>query len=125
MCELLVGCSSRRRRLAEDLFDGIPDLVNLLERGQEVHGARSLPVVELLAVQVHLEPAAVGRGQRNCRIAVVDRGQLGRHTDGHGEIPSDDAVDDFDVYLAFGPGGPPWSFVARDVIRISSTTQSL
>src|SRR6059036_617832 len=76
---------------------------------QKVHGARSLPVVELLAVQVHLEPAAVGRGQRNCRIAVVDRGQLGRHTDGHGEIPSDDAVDDFDVYLAFGHVGPTWS----------------
>ena len=94
--------SRRRRRLGEDLFDRVPDLVDLFERGQEVDGAGLLPVVELLAVEVHFEPAAVGRGKRDRRFAIVDRGQLSRHTDGYGQVPSDDAVDDLDVNFAFG-----------------------
>src|SRR5215470_5767410 len=105
MAALLVG---RRYRHAEDLLDRIADLVDLLQRGQEIDGSRCLAVVELLAVQVHLEPAAVGRGEGDRGFPVVDRGQLSRHTDGYGEIPSDDAVDDLDVALAFGHFGPPW-----------------
>src|SRR5262249_3135132 len=105
MAALLVSC---RDRHAEDLLDRIADLVNLLQRGQEVDGARSLPVVELLAVEVHFEPAAVGRGEGDRRCRIVNRGQLSRHTDGYGEVPSDDAVDDLDVTFAFGHSGPPW-----------------
>src|SRR6516165_6712837 len=100
MAALLVG--RRRRCHAEDLLDRVADLVDLLQRGQEIDGSRRLPVVELLALQVHLEPAAVGRGEGDRRFPVVDRGQLSRHTDGYGEVPSDDAVDDLDVALAFG-----------------------
>src|SRR5215470_12915062 len=105
MTLLLVG---RRYRHAEDLLDRVADLVNLLQRGQEVDGARSFPVIELLAVEVHFEPAAVGRSEGDRGLAVVDRRKLGRHTDGHGEVPSDDAVDDLDVALTFGHFGPPW-----------------
>src|SRR5499425_2170221 len=101
MILLLVG---RRYRHAEYLLDRVADLVDLLQRRQEVDGARSLPVIELLAVEVHFEPAAVGRGEGDRRLAIVDRRELGRHTDGHGEVPSDDAVDDLDVNLAFGHG---------------------
>src|SRR5206468_6784946 len=52
--------------------------------------------------EVHLEPAAIGWGEGDRGVAIVDRRQLGRHTDGHREIPSDDAVDDLDVNFAFG-----------------------
>src|SRR5262249_49489074 len=103
----------RRRRVGEDPLDGLADLVDLLEGGQEVDRAGLLPVVELLAVEVHLEAPAVGGREGDRRLAVVDRGELGRHTDGHWEVPSDDAVDDLDVALAFGHGGPPWSLVPR------------
>src|SRR5262252_6677234 len=107
MTLLLVG---RRYRHAEDLLDRVANLVDLLQRGQEVDSARSLPVIELLAVEVHFEPAAVGRGEGDRRLAIVDRRQLGRHTDGHGEIPSDDAVDDLDVHLPFGHGVLLWNW---------------
>src|SRR5262245_16790123 len=100
--------SRRGGRRREDVLDGVPDLVDLLEGGQEVHRAGLLPVVELLAVEVDLEPAAVGRGEGDRGLPVVDRRQLGRHTDGHGEIPSDDAVDDLDVHLPFGHGVLLW-----------------
>src|SRR5215475_1046803 len=105
MTALLVG--RRCRGHAEDLLDRVADLVDLLQGRQEVDGARSLPVIELLAVEVHFEPAAVGRGEGDCGLPVVDRRKLGRHTDGHGEVPSDDAVDDLDVTLTFGHFGPP------------------
>src|SRR5262245_11951959 len=85
--------------------------MDLLQRRQEVHRARGLAIVELLTVQVDLEPATVRRSERDRGFPVVDRRELGRHTDGHGEIPSDDAVDDLDVALAFGHGGPPWSLL--------------
>jgi len=102
----LVG-RSRRRRAREDLFDRVADLVNLLQRRQEIDGSWGLAVVELLAVEVHFEPAAVGRGEGDRRFPVVDRGQLGRHTDGYGKIPSDDAIDDLDVAFTFGHFGSP------------------
>src|SRR5262249_12038602 len=105
MAALLVSC---RDRHAEDLLDRIADLVNLLQRGQEVDGARSLPVVELLAVEVHFEPAAVGRGEGARRFPIVHRGQLSRPTAGYGVLPSADAVDDPAVPFAFGCSGPPW-----------------
>src|SRR5262245_4952447 len=97
MTELLVGGRCHGRAAA--LLDRVADLVNLLQRGQEVDGARSLTVIELLAVEVHFEPAAVGRGEGDRGLPVVDRRQLGSHTDGHGEVPSDDAVHDLDATL--------------------------
>src|SRR5690348_11493981 len=106
MTALLV--SRRCRCHAEDLLDGIADLVDLLQRRQEIDGARSLAIVELLAIEVHFEPAAVGRGEGDRRFPIVDRGQLSRHTDGYGEVPSDDAVDDLDVTFTFGHCDPPW-----------------
>src|SRR5262245_14296146 len=101
----LVG--RRRGRDAEDLLDRVAALVNLLQREQAVDGVRSLAIIELLAVAVHLAPSAVGRGEGDRGLPVVDRRQLGRHTDGHGEVPSDDAVHDLDVTLTFGHFGPP------------------
>src|SRR5436853_154960 len=87
--------NSRRCRLrpGEDLLDRVADLVDLLQCWQEIDGSRRLPVVELLAVEVHFEPAAVGRGEGDRRFPIVDRGKLGRHTDGHRQVPSNDAVD--------------------------------
>src|SRR6266542_646438 len=90
------------RRLGEDLTDRVADLVDLPEGGQEVHGPRLLAVVELLAVHVHLEPALLGRGQRDRGLTIVHGAQLGRHTDGYGEVPSVDAVDDLDVDSCVG-----------------------
>src|SRR5881296_998115 len=100
MTALLVG--RRRRRHAEYFLDRVADLVDLLQRRQEIDGSRSLAVIELLAVEVHFEPAAVGRGEGDRGFPIVDRGQLSRHTDGYGEVPSDDAVHDLDVNFAFG-----------------------
>src|SRR5262249_54792875 len=57
--EVSVG-GGGRRRLREDLLDGVPDLVDLLERGQEIHGSRFLAIVELPAVEVDFEAATVG-----------------------------------------------------------------
>src|SRR5262249_27307772 len=115
------GC---RRRLTEYLANRLSYLVNLSERGEEVHGAGLLAVVHLLAVEIHFESAAVRRRERDSSFAVVDRGELGRHTDGHGEIPSDDAVDDLDVTLALGHVIPPWRFGADHVIDNLSVMQS-
>src|ERR1700694_3969215 len=98
-----VGCG--RRRLAELLADGVADLVDLAERGQEVDRARFLAVVHLLAVHVHFEDPFVGGGEGDAGFAVVRRGQLSRHTDGYGEVPSRDAVDDLVLDLAFAHGG--------------------
>src|SRR5438034_2637965 len=65
---------SRCRLVREQLFDAVADLVDLLERRQEVHRARLLPVVHLLAVQVDLERPLPGGRKRDSRLAVVDRG---------------------------------------------------
>src|SRR6266576_3102428 len=105
---LVLGRGRRRRQRGELFLDGVADLVDLAERRQEVDRARLFPVVELLAVEVHFEPAAVGRGEGDRRFPVVHRGQLSRHTGGYGKVPSDDAVDDLDVTFAFGHFGPPW-----------------
>ena len=86
----------------KDLLDRVPDFVDLFQRGQEVDGSWLLPIVEFLAVEVHFEPATVGWGEGDRRFSVVDRRQLGRHTDGNGQVPVDDAVDDLDVNFAFG-----------------------
>src|ERR1700675_5001222 len=107
MGALLATPSGRGWRRGEYVFDRVPDLVDLFERGQEIHGPRLLPVVELLAVEAHFEPAAVGGSPRDCRAPIVDRGDLSRHTDGNGEVTSDDAVDDLDVNSTFGHGSPP------------------
>src|SRR4026208_966010 len=123
MIALLATPSGGSGRRGEYFLDGVPDLVDLLERGQEVHGPGLLPVVELLAVEVHFDAAAVGGGHRDCRFAIVDRGELSRHTDGNGEVTSDDAVDDLDVDFTFGHGSPPWRFGVPHVSGILSTTQ--
>src|SRR5256884_2290006 len=101
MRALLVGGRCRLRP-GEDLFDRVADLVDLLQCRQEIDGSRRLPVVELLAVEVRFEPAAIGWGEGDRRFPIVDRGKLGRHTDGHRQIPSNDAVNDLDVNFAFG-----------------------
>ena len=101
-----VGCGGRRL-LGEELADGLADLVDLLERGQEVDGVRLLAVVNLLAVQEDLKRAFTGGGEGDAGFAVVDRRELGRHTDGHREVPSRHAVDDLDLDLAFAHGDPP------------------
>src|SRR5437899_2247928 len=101
MRALLVGGWCRLRP-GEDLLDRVADLVDLLQCWQEIDGSRRLPVVELLAVEVYFEPDAVGRGEGDRRFPIVDRGKLGRHTDGHRQVPSNDAVDDLDVNFAFG-----------------------
>jgi len=82
--------------------------MDLLQRRQEIDGSRGLAVVQLLAVEVHFEPAAIGRGEGDRCFSVVDGGQLSHHTEGDGQIPSDDAVDDLDVAFTFGHFGPPW-----------------
>src|SRR5262249_12801862 len=60
-----ISVSRPGRRLGEDLCDRVPDLVDLPERGQEVDGSRLLAVIELLAVDVHLEPTLLGRRERD------------------------------------------------------------
>src|SRR5688572_6333973 len=97
----------RHRLLGEDLANALADLVDLLQRGQEVDSARLLAVVHLLAVQVDFEDAFAGGGQGHCGFAVVDRGELSRHTDGYGEVTSGNAVDDLDADFAFAHVGPP------------------
>src|SRR6266850_726023 len=107
MLALLVLGRFRRER-GELLLDGVADLVDLAERRQEVDRARLFPVVELLAVEVHFESAAVRRGHGDRRFPIVDRGELSRHTDGYGKVPSSDAVNDLGVNFALGHLTPPW-----------------
>jgi hypothetical protein len=67
MLHLLKGVAEGCR--GKDLLDRVPDFVDLFQRGQEVDGSRRLPIVELLAVEVHFESAAVG----GVRVIAVSR----------------------------------------------------
>src|SRR4030095_4190153 len=91
-----ISVGGLRGGLSEDLADRVADLVDLLQRGQEVDGARLLPVVHLLAAHVDLESAFFRRCEGDRGLPIVHRAQLSRHTDGYGEVPSVNAVDDLD-----------------------------
>jgi len=100
-----MGCRGRRPERGQQLrsheLSDRDRAAHIADRVLHVAG-RLLAIVELLAVQIDLEPTLSNRRQGDANFAVTPGANLSCQTGSLPEVSSSDAVQDLQLYLAFG-----------------------